>query len=349
MRAPSISPLSVRQKRSWLNRRLPYIYGAFIIVGFLLVDWAGYDLLLPDPAPYRYELISEGTIGDFPDLHFSTSNSLLVKKYEARLDADGSPFAEFYVGDLGAEIDPILLDWQNRSDDLELTLSGRPKELNQLLEAVRTHVPEDAVVLSWWDTSAQLRALTAAQIKYEGNLLRPLFIPSEWTDDISAIHSLESIFWRISEEKHIGFEKFIDALSSPFEQGIHELHKIVGKQKAFVIIQLSDMYKISLVRPTLIDVGFQKFDAGSEIHDDIVRVKRWLEENQLNKYAVEASSITSRRIYYIKETGGAETLITKMLPLSGFNPGSLDGLKLVANYGSYWVYEVVHPDDASLE
>ena len=94
-----------------------------------------------------------------------------------------------------------------------------------------------------------------------------------------------------------------------------------------------------------INVGFHNFATGTEIHEDIVRVKRWLEEQQLTNYAVEASGITSKRVYYVPDEESANTLVAQMLPLSGFNPGSLQGLKLVANYGSYWVYEIL-PGDA---
>ena len=122
----------------------------------MLVDWAGYDLLLPDPAPYRYELVSEGTIKDYPNLPLSVPEKLLIRKYEARIDENGSAFAEFYVGNLGAEVSPILLDWQNSSHNLEMAMAGRPKELDELAYAIREHVPEEAIILGWWDTSLSL-------------------------------------------------------------------------------------------------------------------------------------------------------------------------------------------------
>ena len=334
----------MKRKRSWLSRRLPYIYGAFIIVGFLLVDWAGYDLLLPDPAPYRYELVSEGTIRDYPNLPLSAPETLLIRKYEARIDENGSPFADFYVGDLGAGVSPILLDWQNSSMNLEMAMAGRPKELDELAHAIREHVPKEAVILGWWDTSRQLAALASAQIRYQDNLPRTLFIPPNWQDDISAIQSLESIFWRISQEAMADFDLFIDALSSQVKEGIGALQKIAGSEPAFVVLQLSDMYKVSLSRPALVNVGFHNFTTGTEIHGDIVRVKRWLEEQQLTNYAVEASGITSKRVYYVRDEVSTNTLIAQMLPLTGFNPTSLHGLKLVANYGSYWVYEILPAD-----
>ena len=330
----------VRTKQSWLRRRLPYLYGALIVIGFLLIDWAGYDLLLPDPAPYRYELVSEGTIANFPDLALSAPSELPIRKFEARLDRDGTPFADVYVADLGAKFAPVLLDWQERSTDLSIVVPSRSADLNDLAQAVKLHLPDDGVLLGWWDTSRQLHALTGVQIIYDFNLPRPLFIPPTWEDDFSAIESLERVFWRISEKDGQDFERFLDALSTQKEEGLATLKKIAGRQKTFIVVQLSDAYKLALARPELMRVGYRDFAAGNDIHDDIIQVKKWLDAQGVTDYAVESLGWAKKRVYYLRDRASASALITQMLPFGNFKPTVLDGLKLVANYGSYWVYEM---------
>lgn len=332
--------MRVKTKRSWLSRRLPYLYGAFIVIGFLLIDWVGYDLLLPDPAPYRYELVTEGTIANFPDLILSAPSKLAIRKFEARLDHDGTPFADVYVADLGAEFAPVLLDWQERSTDLSIVVPSRSADLNDLAQAVKLHVPDDGVLLGWWDTSRQLHALTGVQIVYDVNLPRPLFIPSDWEDDFSAIESLEKIFWRISEKGGPDFERFLDALSTQKEEGLATLKAIAGRQKHFIVVQLSDAYKLSLARPDLVRVGYRDFVASKDIHDDIIQVKKWLDAQGVADYAVESLGWAKKRVYYLRDRASAGTLIAQMLPFGNFKPTLLDGLKLVGNYGSYWVYEM---------
>ncbi len=330
----------MKKRRSWLSRRLPYIYGAFIIIGFLLIDWAGYDLLLPDPAPYRYELVAEGNLTSFPDLALSVPLDLALRKFEARLDGDGTPFAELYVADLGPEVAPVLLDWQNRSSELALVFPSRTKDLNELLNAVRTHVPEDAFMLGWWETTRQLHALTGVKVLFNENFPRPLFIPPSWESELSGIESLERVFWRISEKNSANFGKFIDALSSKADVGSEILKEIAGNRRCFIVVQLSDAYKLSLTRPNLVGVGFRDFPAGGDIHDEIIQVKNWLDRQGLRDYAVESMGLAKKRVYYLENIETAKTLLVQMLPFGNFDPLKLNSLKLVANYGSYWVYEL---------
>ena len=71
-------------------------------------------------------------------------------------------------------------------------------------------------------------------------------------------------------------------------------------------------------------------------------MKKWLEERQLSHYIVEKTDLTSKRMYYLNDSQGVDLpLLARLLPLGEFDPFSIEGLKLVANYGSYWVYELV--------
>ena len=52
--------------------------------------------------------------------------------------------------------------------------------------------------------------------------------------------------------------------------------------------------------------------------------------------------LTSQRMFYINDSEGVDLpLLARLLPMGEFDPFSIEGLKLVANYGSYWVYELI--------
>ena len=105
-------------------------------------------------------------------------------------------------------------------------------------------------------------------------------------------------------------------------------------------MQLSDAYKLSLTRPNRVGVGFRDFPAGGDIHDEIIQVKNWLDKQDLRDYSVESVGLVKKRVYYLENIQTAKTLLVQMLPFGNFDPLKLSGLKLVANYGSYWVYEL---------
>jgi hydroxylamine oxidation protein HaoB len=321
---------------------LPYLYGSLIIIGLLLIDWAGYDSLLPDPAPYRYELVAEGNAVSFLDLSFPAPPETHVKKFETRLDQDGKVLAEVFLVYLGSEVAPILLNWRNLRSEAVLGIPTRTEDLEKLALAVDEHVEEGAVILGWWDTARQLSVLDGVNSLYDRNFSRPLFLPPAWKEDKDAIESLERIFWRIIDEGEGDFGRVVDALASPPEAGISIFHELAEGNTAFLVVQVSDLYKLALLRPGVINVGYQDFQTSGDIHDSILTVKGWLEERQLSHYIVEKMGVTAKRVYYLNDGQGVELpLLARLLPLGEFDPFSMEGLKLVGNYGSYWVYEVV--------
>ncbi len=329
----------LRGTRTRLGRGLPYFYGSLIIIGFLLIDWAGYDALLPDPAPYRYELVAEGDVQSFPRLLFPIPEDALVKQFEARFDADNQPFANLFLVYEGPETSPILLDWQNISGDPGLVMPTRTEELAQLAEAVTEHAEPGTLVLGWWDTARQLSVLKEVDSLYDQNFSRPLFLPDAWRDDKKAIESLERIFWRISEEGEGEFGKIVDALATFDRSGVDVLQSVAGESPSLLVVQISDLYKLSLLRPELLRVGYKNFPSTGDIHDSILTVKQWLEKRGLNQYVVETIGQIGKRVYFIED--GELPLLGRLLPIGDFDPFGIDGLKLVANYGSYWVYEIL--------
>ncbi len=309
----------------------------------MLVDWAGCDLLMPEPAPYRYELVAEGTVADFPDLGLRVPAELSIRKFAVRDSDSGADLAELHVADAGEGTAPVLLDWQGAKGVAALALAGRPGDLELLAEAVAEHVPDDALMLGWWDTSRQLAALTGIDVRFDENLPRPLIVPPEWLDRRESIESLERVFWRMSEDGGGDFGRFLDAMAAEPADGAKALAEMAGGRQAFIAVQLADAYKLALARPQAFGVGYRDFSRTGDIHDDIRQVKDWLAKQGVGIYAVEPIGIAGNRVYYIADEQTAGAFLTRLLPFGEFEPLQLDGLKLVANYGSYWVYEIVPP------
>ncbi len=309
----------------------------------MLVDWAGCDLLMPKPAPYRYELIAEGNITAFPDLALRAPAKLAIRKFAVRHSDSGADLAELHVADLGEGAAPVLLDWQNATGAVPLALAGRPQDLDLLAEAVAEHVPDDALLLAWWDTSRQLAALTGVAILYDENLPRPLIVPPEWIDRRKSIESLERVFWRLPEDGGVGFGRFLDAMAATPAKGARALAEIAGGRRAFITVQLADAYKLALARPQIFGVGYRDFSRTGDIHSDIRQVKDWLAKQGFSIYAVELINVARNRVYYLADEKTAGSLLAGLLPFGEFEPLELEELKLVANYGSYWVYEIMPP------
>ena len=309
----------------------------------MLIDWVGCDLLMPEPAPYRYELLGEGTVEDFPELGLPISEALTVQHFAVRDVANDSDLATLHVAQLGEGIGPVLLDWQTTAGAQALALPGHGMALDRLADSVIEHVPEGAVMLSWWDTSRQLSVLTGVAVHYDQNLPRPLILPPDWHDKRDSIEALERVFWRMPEPGTGDFGRYLDALTAPATEGIATLARIADGRPAFIAVQLADAYKLALARPQAIGIGYRDFSRTGDIHDDIRQVKDWLARQGFGVYAVEQMGIARNRVYYAADEETADSLLMRMLPFGEFEPLAVAGLKLVANYGSYWVYEIVQP------
>ena len=86
--------------------------------------------------------------------------------------------------------------WENRSGEPVVFVDGKLSELTVLAAAITKHVPKDAVILAWWDTSRQIRLLTGYQTVFNSHLRQPLLMPSLWRARSEAIEKYEREFWR---------------------------------------------------------------------------------------------------------------------------------------------------------
>ena len=324
------------------NRILPSL-GIFLVAGgFLVLGWLTYLWLTQGSAPYHYQLVEEGGVDKFDKLGLEAWPDLGISKQEVLVEGVNKPLAVAYLARRG-KAQPVMLSWENRSDEPVIFVDGKLSELTVLATAIAKHVPKDATILAWWDTSRQIRLLTGYETVFTSHLGEPLIMPSFWRARSGAIKKYEREFWRApaSAEESQKFQRFADALAADPKEGAAMLRELTGGREAYVAVHLSDLYKLGLMRPERLDVAYKDFPLkGGDVHGLSGMVKRWQADNKHTAYSVHGISENLVRAYFLSDAKSSNTLLAQMLPLTTSNPLEFQALKLVYQQGGYWVYKV---------
>jgi hydroxylamine oxidation protein HaoB len=324
------------------NRILPSL-GIFLVAGgFLVLGWLAYLWLSPVPVPYHYQLAEEGGVDKFGKLGLEAWPDLRISKHEVLVEGVDQPMAVAYLARRG-NAPPVMLNWENRSGEPVVFVDGKLSELTVLATAIAKHVPKDAVVLAWWDTSRQIGLLTGYETVFISHLGEPLIMPSLWRDRSGAIEKYEREFWRApaSAEESRKFQRFADALVADPKEGAAMLRELTGGREAYIAVHLSDLYKLGLMRPEHLDVAYKDFPLqGGDVHGLSGMVKRWQADNKHTAYSVHGLSENLVRAYFLTGDKSGNTLLAQMLPFTTSNPVEFQALKLVYQQGGYWVYKI---------
>jgi hydroxylamine oxidation protein HaoB len=324
------------------NRILPSL-GIFLVAGgFLVLCWLAYLWLSPGAAPYHYKLVEEGGVDKFGKLGLEAWPDLGISKQEVLVEGVDQPVAVAYLARRG-NAPPVMLSWENRSDEPVVFVDVKLSELTVLATAIAKHVPKDAAILAWWDTSRQIRLLTGYQTVFNSHLRQPLLMPSLWRARSGAIEKYEREFWRApaSAEESQKFQRFADALAADPKEGVAMLRELTGGREAYVAVHLSDLYKLGLMRPDRLSVAYKDFPLqGGDVHGLSGMVKRWLVDNNHTAYTVHGLSENLVRAYFLADAKTGNTLLAQMLPFTTSNPLEFQALQLVYQQGGYWVYKI---------
>ncbi|MEO8339314.1 MAG: hydroxylamine oxidation protein HaoB [Nitrospirota bacterium] len=324
------------------NRILPSLGIVLVAGGFIVLSWLGYVWLGPAQAPYHYQLVEEGGVDKFSKLGIEVWPDLVISKHEVIVDGVDQPLAVAYLGRRG-NAKPVMLDWENRSGEPIVFVDGKLSELTTLASAIAKHVPKDADILAWWDTSRQIRLLTGYQTAFVSHIGKPLIAPALWRSKREAIEKYEREFWGepASAEESQKFTRFADALVASPKEGATMLRALTGGREAYVVVHLADLYKLGLMRPERIGTAFKDFPLqGGNVHGLSGMVKRWMVENNHTAYSVHGLSENLVRAYFLTDDKSGSTLLAKMLPFTTSNPLEFKDLELVYQYGGYWVYKI---------
>ena len=324
------------------NRILPSLGIILVAGGFIVLSWLGYLWVDPAQPPYRYKLVEEGSVDKFNKLGLEAWPDITISKHEVIVDGVDQPLAVGYLARRG-NTKPVMLDWENRSGEPVAFVDGKLSELTALASAIGKHVPKDAAILAWWDTSRQIQLLTGYQTMFVSHLGEPHIAPSLWRSKIGTIQKYEREFWGApaSADEGLKFKRFADALIAEPKEGVAMLRELTGGREAYVAVHLSDLYKLGLMRPDRLGAAYKDFPLqGGNVHGLSGLVKQWLIENNHTAYSVHGLSENLVRAYFLTDEKSGNTLLAKMLPFTTSNPLEFQALKLVYQYGGYWVYKI---------
>jgi hydroxylamine oxidation protein HaoB len=309
--------------------------------GFFLVGWFLYLWFKPLPPPYSYYLVEEGGAAKFSNLQLGAWPNLAISKYELRVPSLDKPVAIVYQTKDRAGAS-LLLSWENLVSEPIGTMSVNFSELTALAMDITKHVPKEAIILGWWDTSRQLNFLTERETLFTSHLGQPLIVPSYWKDRSEAINQYERQFWGApgTTEEQRQFEIFADALSSEVSKGAEMLRELVGSREAYIIVHAADLYKLAVMRPDRIDLAFKDFPLTGNVHGLAGQVKAWMKENDYDTYTLQSLSEKAVRAYFLNQSKNGKILLSHMLPLMNSTPVDFETLQVVHKQGGYWVFKL---------
>lgn len=309
--------------------------------GLFLLGWFAYLWFKPAPAPYSYQLVDEGSASKFENLGLQAWPDLTINKYELRVQSVDKPIAIAYRA-AKRNGTPILLSWENLASEPVGSMGGDLSELAAIATDITKHVPKEAIILAWWDTSRQLGLLSDRDTFFTSHLGQPLIAPSYWKDRADVIREYERQFWGASgsaDEERL-FRQFADALSLEANKGAAMLRELVGTREAYVVVHPSDLYKLGLMRPDRVDIAFKDFPLTGNVHGLVNQVKAWMKEYGYDTYTLQSLSEKVVRAYFLSESKKGKTLLSQMLPLMNSTPVDFQAMQLVHKHGGYWVYKV---------
>ena len=323
------------------SKLLPSLGILLVTGGFFLLGYFTYLWFKPEPPPYRYQLIEEGGPEKFQSLGLNEFDGVSISKYEIRVDSIDKPLA-FAYGASRSGSSPVMLHLENQFPEPISSMEVMLSESTALASAISKHVPKDAIILAWWDTSRKLSLLSGRQMLFNSNLGLPVIAPTYWRNRVEAIERYEGDFWggRGSVEERQQFEQFADALIAYPNQGASMLRALAGSREAYVIVHVSDIYKLGLMRPERVDVAFKDFPLTGNVHGLTNQVKAWMEDNKYTSYTLQNLSEKFVRTYFLREGEGSNILLAKMLPFSNARPMDLEALQLTHKEGGYWIFKI---------
>ncbi len=306
-----------------------------------MLGWFAYLWFKPAPAPYSYHLVDEGSVNKFGSLGLQDWPELQISKYEVRVQSVDKPIAIAYRAGK-KDGTSVLLNWENLVSEPVGSMGNDLSELTTIATDITKHVPKEAVILAWWDTSRQLGLLSDRDTLFTSHLGKPLIAPSYWKDRASVIEEYERQFWGTarSSDEDLKFQRFVDALSSDANKGVAMLRELVGSRDAYIVVHPADLYKLGLMRPDRMDIAFKDFPLTGNVHGLAGQVKAWMKENGYNTYTLQSISEKVVRAYFLNEGKDGKTLLAHMLPNMNSTPIDFQALQLVHKHGGYWVYKI---------
>lgn len=307
------------------------------------MGWFAYLWFTPAPAPYQYQLVEEGTVDQFPELQLSDWPDLTLSKYEVRVAEIDKPLGQAILAQRGNSA-PVLINWENNTSELLIAIDQKPSELSGIASAIAKHAPQDALILSWWDISRQLNLLTGHETLFTSYLGTPQIIPAQWQAQSEAIHAYEAEFWQsnASQQEQDLFQRFSQALLATPEEGVAQLRALIGSDReAYLVIHVTDLYKLGLMYPDKFGITYQGFPLTGNMHGLINHMKVQLKKHDFDTYTLQSLSDNELRVFFLGTPEDSSTLLAQMLPFTDKTPPlELEAAQLAYQHDGYWVFSI---------
>jgi len=327
------------------DKFLPSLGIILVTGGLLLLGWFFYLWFKPLPILYSYEQIplDQGDKKRISKIDLSSWPELKLERYQVKtIDVD-KPIAEMIVARRGNDA-PVLLDWKNNTAEVLYNLEKKPSELMELASVIGKHAAPESLILSWWDTARQIKLLTGRETLFTNHLNEPLILPLPWLEQSKVIQAYEKAFWGNTadsqEQEH--FKRFSAALALPAEQGIQKLRELIGSDReAYLVIHVTDLYKLGLMYPDKIGVAYKNFPLTGNMHGMINHMKVQLKEHDFHTYTLQSLADDEIRAFFLSDEVSSETLIARLLPFVDKKaPTEQDIAPVAYQQGGYWVYKI---------
>ena len=340
-------PAEATRRDTRMSRRggklLPLLGILLVTGGLVLLGWFAYLWFTPAAAPYHYQLIKEGKVDQFPELELSAWPDLTIKKYEVRVAEIDKPLGQATVAQRGNSA-PVLIHWENNTSELLVAIDQKPSELSAIASAIQKHAPQDALILSWWDTSRQINLLTGHETLFTSYLGVPQILPAQWQEQSASIRAYETEFWHsnASPQEQDKFQRFSEALLAPAEEGVAQLRALIGSNReAYLLVHVTDLYKLGLMYPDKFGITYQGFPLTGNMHGLINHMKVQLKNNDFDTYTLQSLSDSEIRAFFLTSAEDSNTLLAQLFPFAEKTaPLELEAAQLAYQYGGYWVYNI---------
>jgi len=306
-----------------------------------LLTWYTWLILTPDTAPYHYQPVTTGKAGEFPELELDTWPDLTISQYNIQTEEAGKPIAQAWFGQREGR-PRVLLNWKNQTGEPILALDQKASELSTLAAAIDKYAPPDALLLSWWDTSRQLALLTGRDVLFHTPLHEPLIIPPEWQSREQAIRTYESEQTAPADRQEQElFQRFTQSLVNPLTEGLNTLRQLAGKRDAYLIVHISDLYKLGLMYPDRFGIAYKPYRLTGNLHGMISHVKTEMTNHGYYAYTLQSLTDELIRAFFLTDEASYNTLLARLLPFTGRpSPVELTAPHLIYQQGGYWVYRL---------
>ena len=312
--------------------------GGLVLLGWFAVLW-----FTPEPAPYQYQLITQGKTEQFPELELDAWPDLNISKYEVRVEEIDRPLGQAYVAQQGNSA-PVQINWENNTSELIVAIDQKTSELSGIAKAIKEHASENALILSWWDTSRQISLLTGRDTMFTSYLGIPKILLPQWQELSDSIHQYEESFWNsnASQQEQAKFQQFSQALIATPEQGVAKLRELIGSDReALLLVHVTDLYRLGLMHPDKFGIAYQNFPLTGNMHGLINHMKVQLDKNEFDTYTLQSLADNEIRVFFLENEEHSNTLMAQLLPFSEkASPLELEIMQLVYQHDGYWIFNI---------